>query len=120
MCPSNFSIPIPPIGCLMLGIVLLFLSAFELFVAVFRRGMVRHYPWLHGRWGRGRHGPPISRIGAMAWGISIGVCGVISILGGFFSAMSKISVFLSFLASLLVLGLANIYDSQRQRRNPAK
>jgi hypothetical protein len=91
----------PPKGCLIAGIICLAPGLLEFAVIAFYPRFLERW-----HWGRSGGGPPVSRIGAAAWGV-------------FFIALGMTVIFdvgIILLAGLIQLFAAGFYDTFRHKR----
>jgi hypothetical protein len=100
-----------PKGCLIMGIVCLAVGILEFAVIAFYPRFLKRV-----HWGRFGGGPPMSRIGAAAWGVFFVAFGIAMIMNGYFRALSSFGVGMVLLAGFIQLFAAGFYDMFRHKR----
>jgi hypothetical protein len=114
-------LPLSPLGCLIFGAAALGLGVVEIIVVAIQPKWWTKRRGLHARWGFGSSlGPPVSRIGGTAWGLSLSVVGATSILNGYLGVLSRALVMPILLSAFFLVFIAAIIDNWRYKRRKVR
>jgi len=109
--------PLSPIGCLLVGTLLLVFGVFVFIIVAIQPGWLRRRRYFHARWGFGSSsGAPVSRLGGMAWGLAFAAFGAVSVFNGYCGILPKSRVFPILFAAFGLVFVAGIADSYKHKR----